>query len=110
MQKSMILCEREEYKTLVEIFISHRVHKWTEFTEGLYRTLKGTEITETKGLWEEQKYLNKQNNVMTRIMMDYLLHNRKSVLRSLDMYKIILGGCSRKQKSGMCGERKIAER
>ena len=47
---------------------------------------------------------------MTWIMMDYLLHNRKSVLRSLDMYKIILGGCSRKQKSGMCGEKKIAER
>ena len=47
---------------------------------------------------------------MTRIMMDYLLHNRKSVLRSLDMYKIILGGCSRKQNSGICGERKITER
>ena len=47
---------------------------------------------------------------MTRIMMDYLLHNRKSVLRSLDMYEIILGGCSRKQKSGMCNERKIAKR
>ena len=46
---------------------------------------------------------------MTCIMMDYLLHNRKSVLRSLDMYKIILGGCSRKLKSGMCGERKIAK-
>lgn len=42
--------------------------------------------------------------------MDYLLHNRKSVLRSLDMYKIILGGCAHKQKSGMCGERKITER
>ena len=47
---------------------------------------------------------------MTRIMMDYLLHNRKSVLRSLDMYKIILEGCLRKQKSEMCGERKIAKR
>ena len=47
---------------------------------------------------------------MTCIMMDYLLHNRKSVLRSLGMYKIILGGCSHKQKSGMCGDRKIAER
>ena len=57
-----------------------------------------------------KKYLNKQNNVMTRIIMDYLLHNRKNVLRSLDMYKIILGGCSRKQKSGMCGEKKITER
>ena len=42
--------------------------------------------------------------------MDYLLHNRKSVLRSLGMYKIILGGCSRKQNSGMCGEIKIAKR
>ena len=42
--------------------------------------------------------------------MDYLLHNRKCVLRSLDMYRIILGGCSRKQKSVMCGERKIAKR
>jgi len=47
---------------------------------------------------------------MTCIMMNYLLHNRKSVLRSLDMYKIILGGCSRKQNSGICGERKIAKR
>jgi len=47
---------------------------------------------------------------MTYIMMDYILHNRKSVLRSLDMYKIILGGCSRKQKTIMCGERKIAKR
>lgn len=47
---------------------------------------------------------------MTRIMMNYLLHNRKSVLRSLDMYKIILGGCSRKQNSVMCGEKKIAKR
>ena len=47
---------------------------------------------------------------MTYIMMDYLLHNRKSVLRSLGMYKIILGGCSRKQNSGMCGEIKIAKR
>ena len=28
---------------------------------------------------------------MTRIMMDYILHNRKSVLRSLDMYKTFLG-------------------
>ena len=110
MQKSMILCEREEYKTLVEILISHRVHKWTELTEELHRTLKVTEITETKGLWEVQKYLNKQNNVMTRIMMDYILHNRKSVLRSLDMYRIILGRYSRRQKSGMCGERKKAER
>ena len=43
-------------------------------------------------------------------MMDYLLHNRKSVLRSLDMYGIILGRCSRKLKSVMCGEKKIAER
>ena len=34
---------------------------------------------------------------MTRIMMDYLLHNRKSVLRSLDMYRIILGRYSRRQ-------------
>ena len=110
MQKSMILCEREEYKTLVEILISHRVHKWTELTEELHKTVKVTEITETKGLWEEQKYLNKQNNVMTCIMMNYLLHNRKSVLRSLNMYKNILGGCSRKQKSGMWGERKIAKR
>ena len=47
---------------------------------------------------------------MTYIMMDYLLHNRKSVLRSLDMYKIILGGCSRKLKSVMYDERKITER
>ena len=54
--------------------------------------------------------MNKQNDVMTCIMMDYLLRNRKSVLRSLDMYKNILGGCSRKQNSEMCGERKITER
>ena len=47
---------------------------------------------------------------MTCIMMNYLLYNRKNVLRSLDMYKIILGGYSRKQKSEMCGEKKITER
>ena len=47
---------------------------------------------------------------MTRTMMNYILHNRKNVLLSLDMYETNLGRCSRKQKSGMCGERKIAER
>ena len=47
---------------------------------------------------------------MTCIMMDYLLHNRKNVLLPLDMYGTNLGRCSRKQKSVMCGERKIAKR
>ena len=47
---------------------------------------------------------------MTRIMIDYLLHNKKNMLRSLDRYGIILGPYSHKQKSGMCGERKITER
>ena len=47
---------------------------------------------------------------MTLIMLNYLLHNRKSVLRSLDMYKIVVGSCARKQNSGMYGERKITER
>jgi len=47
---------------------------------------------------------------MARIMMDYLLNNRKNILRSLDRYGIILGPYSHKQKSVMCVERKIAER
>lgn len=82
----------------------------TEITEGLHSTLKRTEITKPNGLWEEEKYLNKQNNVMARIMMDYLLHNRKNILRSLDRFGIFLGPYSHKQKSVMCGERKRTER
>ena len=42
--------------------------------------------------------------------MNYLLHKRKNILRSLDRFGIILGPYSNKQKSVMCGERKIAER
>lgn len=47
---------------------------------------------------------------MARIMMDYLLHNGKNILRSLDRFGIILGPHSHKLKSEMCGERKITER
>lgn len=42
--------------------------------------------------------------------MDYLLDNRKSILRSLDRFGIILGPYSHKQKSVMYDEKKIAER
>ena len=47
---------------------------------------------------------------MARITMDYLLDNRKSILRSLDRFGIILGPYSHKQKSVKCGERKVTER
>ena len=47
---------------------------------------------------------------MARIMMDYLLHNRKNILRSLDRFGIILRPYSHKQKSVICGERMITER
>lgn len=47
---------------------------------------------------------------MARIMMDYLLHNRKNMLRSLDRFGMILGPYSHKQKTVMCDERKRTER
>lgn len=47
---------------------------------------------------------------MTRIMIDYLLHNKKNMLRSLDRFGMILGPYSHKQKAVMCDERKRTER